>query len=73
METTRLNSASLSTREIEILELIAKGMSNKEVASLLDLSVHTVITHTKNIYRKLNVNSRYEAAFEFISEYKNHL
>ena len=58
----------LTERENEILHLIAKGMSNKEVALLLDLSVHTVITHTKNIYRKLNVNSRNEAAYELLTQ-----
>jgi DNA-binding NarL/FixJ family response regulator len=55
---------SLSPREIEILELVAKGLSVIEIARLLSLSVHTVGTHVKNIYRKLSVHSRTEALFE---------
>ncbi len=48
---------SLSEREIEITTLIAQGMTNKEIASTLHLSVHTVNTHRKNIMKKLGVNS----------------
>jgi DNA-binding NarL/FixJ family response regulator len=57
-------SESLSPREIEILELVAKGLSVNEIARLLSLSSHTVGTHVKNIYRKLSVHSRTEALFE---------
>ena len=51
----------LSKREIEILELIAEGMTNPEIAKRLFLSLHTVKTHTRNIYGKLNVHSRTQA------------
>ena len=46
----------LTTRERQILQLIAEGRSNKEVANLLDLSVYTVETHRGNILQKLNLH-----------------
>jgi LuxR family maltose regulon positive regulatory protein len=51
----------LSAREIEVLELIAKGLTNQEIASRLFLSPHTIKAHTRNIYGKLGVHSRTEA------------
>ena len=45
----------LSGREIEVLELIAEGLTNQEVASRLFLSLHTIKAHTRNIYSKLGV------------------
>ena len=51
----------LSKREIEILELLSKGLRYKEVADKLFLSTETVRTHIRNIYYKLQVNSRTEA------------
>jgi DNA-binding NarL/FixJ family response regulator len=47
----------LSSREREIVQLLAEGKSSKEVASILDLSVNTVETHRSNIMRKLGVHS----------------
>jgi len=51
----------LSEREIEILRLIAEGLTNPEIAKRLFLSQHTVKTHTRNIYGKLGVHNRLEA------------
>lgn len=48
----------LSEREIEVLELVAQGQSNREIAQSLFISVNTVECHAKNIYRKLAVHSR---------------
>ena len=56
--------ALLSAREQEVLELIARGFSYAEIARLQAVSVHTVQTHIKNLYRKLAVRSRGEAVFE---------
>lgn len=50
----------LSKRELEVADLIAGGYSNNDIAKILIISAHTVNDHTKNIYRKLNVHSRYE-------------
>lgn len=54
----------LSPRESEILTLLAKGFSYVEIASLLEISPHTVTTTIKKIYRKLAVHSRGEAVYE---------
>ena len=48
---------ALSERECDVLVKIANGLSNKEIADALCISVHTVITHRKNITRKLNIHS----------------
>ena len=54
--------AELSHREVEVLRLIAKGRTNKAIAEELFLSEKTVKNHVSNILRKLEVNSRTEAA-----------
>jgi len=51
----------LSERELEVLKLAAKGMSNKDIAEELFLSVRTVQSHLANIFTKLDVGSRTEA------------
>ena len=51
----------LSQRELEILSLIAEGLSNQEIAARLYISVRTVKFHTSNIYSKLEAESRTEA------------
>jgi DNA-binding NarL/FixJ family response regulator len=50
----------LTSREKEILQLLAEGKSNKEVASLLNLSVYTVETHRANLMQRLNLHSTAE-------------
>lgn len=47
----------ISKREQEIIKLVAKGLTNKEIAEKLFLSVHTVITHRKNISNKLGIKT----------------
>ncbi|RZI43161.1 response regulator transcription factor [Herbaspirillum sp. HC18] len=54
----------LSSREIEVLELIARGYTYVETARLLNVTLHTVQAHIKHIYTKLAVNSRTEAVLE---------
>jgi len=51
----------LSEREIEVLHLIAEGLTNQEIASRLFLSLNTVKVHTRNIYGKLGINNRTQA------------
>ncbi|MDV2989326.1 MAG: response regulator transcription factor [Dehalogenimonas sp.] len=54
-------SHALTEREMEVLKLAAKGVSNRDIASQLFLSSRTVQTHLSNIFKKLNVASRTEA------------
>lgn len=58
--------AELSEREIEMLRMIAKGLSYDEVAQALGLRWNTVASYAKGIYRKLQVHGRTEAAFEAV-------
>ena len=58
------DTISLTDREVEVLNLIARGYSRKEIAALLQLSRHTVVSHIRHIYEKLEVHSRNEAVFE---------
>lgn len=51
----------LSAREIEVLQLIAEGLTNQEAANRLYLSLHTVKVHARNIYSKLGVKNRTQA------------
>jgi DNA-binding NarL/FixJ family response regulator len=55
----------LSKRETEILELLAQGLANKEIADRLEISIETVRVHLRRIYEKLHVRSRTEAALKF--------
>jgi ATP/maltotriose-dependent transcriptional regulator MalT len=56
-----LKKLNLTTREYEVLELMAKGMSNTEIADSLFLSVSTVKTHASNLFVKMDVRSRAQA------------
>ena len=58
------DTPDLTARESDTLRLIARGYAYKEVAEMLGVSVSTIQTHIKNMYRKLSVNSRSEAVFE---------
>ncbi len=57
---------ALTERQIKILKLVSQGFSSKEIAEKLAISYYTVTTHIKNIYNKLQVNSRTEALHEAI-------
>ncbi len=57
---------SLAPRELQILELMAKGMAPKEAAALLHLSYETVRDYLKQIYQKLHVRSRTEAVLRYL-------
>ncbi|MFZ1743995.1 MAG: response regulator transcription factor [Pontixanthobacter sp.] len=59
-----LETVALSDREMDVLNVLARGFSKRESAEMLGLSVNTVNTHVKSIYRKLAVNSRAEAVYE---------
>jgi DNA-binding NarL/FixJ family response regulator len=59
--TTSLSSESLTGRESEVLSLLARGKSNKEIATILSISETTVKAHLRSIFTKLNVLSRTEA------------
>ena len=56
-ETPRTEGEELSAREKEILVCVAKGMLNKEIADYYSISIHTVITHRKNITRKTGIRT----------------
>jgi DNA-binding NarL/FixJ family response regulator len=57
----------LSIRELQVLELVAMGQSNKEIAQTLDISNQTVKNHVSSILRKLAVNDRMQAVFYALS------
>ena len=59
---------SLTSRELEILNLIAKGLSNKLIARELDISDGTVKVHVKHLLKKMNLKSRVEAAVWVVNE-----
>jgi LuxR family maltose regulon positive regulatory protein len=54
----------LSKRELEVLECLARGLTNHEIAQELIISLDTVKTHTGNIYSKLDVNNRIQAVIK---------
>ncbi|MBF0471744.1 MAG: hypothetical protein HQL48_10270, partial [Gammaproteobacteria bacterium] len=55
------NQAGLTSREDQILKLIAQGLSNKMIARTLDITEGTVKVHVKHLLKKLNLRSRVEA------------
>jgi two-component system, NarL family, response regulator DegU len=61
-EKDKQDENNLTSREIEVLELIAEGMINKEIAKQLYISEKTVKNHVSNIFKKLNVSDRTQAA-----------
>lgn len=57
----RLDSLGISKREYEVLELMARGFSNQEIADKLFVSLNTVKTHSSNLFLKLEVSRRTQA------------
>ena len=62
---TTTDVEKLTAREREVLELVVNGLSNKEIADRLSVTVAAVRFHLKHIYQKLHVHSRTEAALKF--------
>ena len=60
-DTESIEALGLSERELDVLKLIAKGCSNQEIADQLYISIHTVKTHSSNLYSKLDVKRRTQA------------
>ena len=58
----------LTSRELEVLKLVAQGMSNKEIAAELYISENTVKNHVRNILEKLHLHSRMEAVVYAVRE-----
>jgi NarL family two-component system response regulator LiaR len=56
-----LSELGLSRRECEVLELMAEGLSNQEIADRLFVSLHTIKTHSSNLFLKLQVSRRTQA------------
>lgn len=52
----------LTTREVEVLKMLSKGLLNKEIAATLNISERTVKNHVSNIFKKINVSDRTQAA-----------
>lgn len=63
--TAKAEVDELTPREREVLELVVHGLSNKEIAERLSLTVEAIRWHLKHIYQKLHVHSRTEAALKF--------
>ena len=56
----------LTNRELEILQMVAEGMGNREIARELNISYHTTMKHVSNIISKLRVSNRMEAGLIFL-------
>ncbi|MGH9150250.1 MAG: response regulator [Acidimicrobiales bacterium] len=67
-EKAQYPSPTLTSRELEVLKLVAKGMSNREIADNLYISENTVKNHVRNILEKLHLHSRMEAVIYAVRE-----
>jgi DNA-binding CsgD family transcriptional regulator len=59
--------AGLSAREAEVLEMASQGLTNLQIASRLNITVHAVKFHLAGVYRKLGVTNRTEAAVVYLT------
>ena len=62
--------SQLTDRELDVLQWIATGMSNKQIAAQLFISEETVKVHIRNLLRKLNVHSRVAATVLYLAQQK---
>ena len=60
--------SKLTKQELCVLELVAKGMINKEIAEELNISIATTKAHLESIYKKLNAHNRVQAVVKAISQ-----
>ena len=63
-----VNDFKLTAREIEVLKLIAQGLTNTEIAKSLKLSINTIKVHVCNILQKMSVNDRTQAAIKALKD-----
>ena len=63
----RVIMSKLTKQELCILELVAKGMINKEIAEELNISIATTKAHLESIYKKLNAHNRVQAVVKAIT------
>lgn len=61
MNTEAIETLKISSRELEVLQLMSKGLSNQEIADALFVSLHTIKTHNANLFEKLDVKRRTQA------------
>ncbi|MGZ8504916.1 MAG: response regulator [Flavitalea sp.] len=66
IKNNEVDQSQLTAREKEILQLLIKGNSYKEIAGAIFISIETLNSHIKNIYRKLNVHSRSELSARYL-------
>ena len=67
-EKEQVPAPKLTPREMEVLEHVAKGMNNREIAKALFISENTVKNHVRNILEKLHLHSRMEAVVYAVRE-----
>jgi DNA-binding NarL/FixJ family response regulator len=61
-ESSAIEAVRMTTRERQVIELIAEGLSNKEIAARLEIAAHTVKSHVRNIMEKLALHTRLQIA-----------
>jgi DNA-binding CsgD family transcriptional regulator len=62
-----MNGSDLTARELDVLRLLSSGCTYAQVAERLGISAHTVGSHIKNLYRKLDVHTAAAAVFRAVS------
>lgn len=68
MDSGQTKGATLTDREVEVLRYVSRGLSKKEIATILNLSVRTIDTHVRNVMEKLSIHDRVELARYAIRE-----